>query len=204
LKAQALLELESRTKQLEQRYALCEKMRQQSGSMVNPQVQGDDIVAGSPDSERGAEWRYRVQLATITRAGINPNAVPHPGDAQISRFQYANNLKKYDAGGTSYQVVSMTNADQLNGYNAALGSAAEGVKAAAARNPYMVDYSGSLAQYQIQPATRSAIEINSMTPDMRNELASTGFPRTTTAEFNRGPAVKIETTPGQLSVRKFQ
>jgi len=204
LTAQGQLEMETRTKQLEQRYNLCVQMRQQAGSQVNPQVVGNGIQAGSPDTERGAEWRNRVNLAVVDSAGTNPNDVPHPSDVQIAKSEYTTNLKQYEAGGLNYKTVGKTNLDQLNGYNSVLTTAAEGVKAAAARNPFMADYSTDVVNRQIQPGTRGLVDINGMTDSMKENLAATGLPRTAPADVKKDPAKNLESTPGELVVTKIQ
>lgn len=179
---------------LERRYALCQQMRQQSIYAVNPKAQGNAIAEAGPDGERIDKWRTRVNIAAIDFVGINPNALPKPGDQQVKEDEYSQELTEYEAGGNETGKKYLTNAQQLQQYNQQLVAAAQGMKAVVARAPnFIKDTSAEILSNQIGIGDKNMVQLNSLTREMKEELAGTSYPRTEAAENN------LETRPSDLA-----
>lgn len=201
LDVQARQEFDTRTTRLEQRYALCQKMRQQDVMAVNPTVQGDEIVEAGPNGEQIDKWRTRVQIATMDFVGIDPNALPKPADEEVKKEDYTQAMTEYGVGGLPGGEKYMTNAEQLQGYNEALQDAAQGFKEVSARSGQIRDNSAEVLKYQIKAGTVNMVQLNSLTGEMKSELSDTGFPRTNDGG-DRNPETYLERTPAELTVTR--
>ena len=201
LKTQGILAIETRLKNLQTRYRLCLAMNARSLNEVNPVVQGEQIRSGSPNTELVSKWKTRVNLAMITNAGLDPNSVPHPSYYQFQKSDYATPITAFKYGGQKVGVVMMTPQDQINTYNRNLKVAAQAYDAVAARNPFFQGSGAAIMKNQIAPGSRNMIELNGFTPDMKNQLAHTRFPRTgpnSAFSGSRNPETQLENSRAEL------
>src|SRR3989338_2004965 len=176
IRTQPLLDPMTRGAEIEQRYRLCVKMKQQSVYAVNPVAQGDEIRSGDKESEAIDAWRIRANIATIDYAGIDPNSIPKPSNSSLTREDIISEVADYEAGGKEYQTLRMTNAEQLNSYNEALAEAAARSKAISVLSRHVPDNSEKIAKWNIKMQSTNLVDLNGLTPEMKNELKGTEHP----------------------------
>lgn len=174
----------TRQTQLERRYDLCQKLRQTDAYAINPKVQGDTIVETSPENERIDKWRTRVNIAAIDFVGIDPNSLPKPNDQVVSEEEASQEVNEFASGGDVVGARRKTNAQQLQEYNQALEEAAAGFKEVAARSAQIRDNSAQTLKYRVKPGTVNMVRLNSLTGEMRQELAGTDFKGNYSAEHD--------------------
>jgi hypothetical protein len=202
IRPQPLLEPETVATDVQRRYALCMKMKQQSVYTVNPTVAGDDVTAGDRESEVIDAWRSRVNIAAIDYGGIDPNSVPKPSNAVLTREEVTSEVSDYDVGGREYQVLRQTNAETLNSYNQALAESAAAYKAVAARSSNVVDVGDQVKGWQVKMGSVDLVKFNDLTPLMQSTLKGTNHPAAsaTPVRTNRR---RLEIRPSQLTVRSL-
>ncbi len=199
---QANLDIDTRTRSLEERYAMCMKLRQASVYTVNPQPNGQQ---GSTENEDVDKWRYRASIASLDFVGIDPNTVQKPSDVQFEKGEYTQEMASYDNGATKMELTYKTNAEQLQGYNQVLADAAAGVAAVAARTPWVRDYGKQVLQYVLPIAQApgdnsvNAVENNGMTRSQKKDLEGTSF---AASEFGRDSASDLPMRPVDVSMSK--
>ena len=111
----------------------------------------------------------------------------------------------YEVGGLKSNKVRMSNTEQLQSYNDNLERAAVGMQEVAARTGgYVVDTSDQIKKFKIEPGSGvNAVAINGLTPEMKGELANTGFPRTSgSGSGDRDPAQSLEDKPSELTINR--
>lgn len=202
LQPQAQLDFETRTKDLKQRYEMCMKVRNASVAMVNAKVEGDKVISGGKDSEQIDKWRSRVNIATIDYGGIDPNNVPKPGDAELTEEEVKQKIGDWEEGGKAMREVKISNADQIDQYNRQLKEAAQGMKEVSARSPFFADASDQILENRIQKGSKSLVEVNGLTKEMKLELKDTPMPRVGKSDAGAqksNPDKELEQTPSQLT-----
>lgn len=205
IQPQALLDPETRAKTLQERYQACVKLRAAPVSAINPMIQGNDVQSGPAETEQYDKWAARVTIATIDSVGLNPNSLPKPAGVNLTKDQYSSELVDYASGGINSTRIRATNAEQLQGYNDNLERAAVGMQEVTARTGgYLVDNSDQIRKFKIAPQTVNAVQLNGLTPEMRGELAGTGFPRTSPQPAASEPSQSLEQKPSEIVVTKTQ
>lgn len=199
---QPILQPETQAQSLQQRYQACLALQQASVYAVNPTVENGNVSQGDQDGEAIDEWRARLNIAAIDYAGVDVTTLPKPAYASLREDDLTSVLREYEEGGLNYNNNRRSVAQQLQGYNAALKNAAVGMQEVAARSPVIRDISGDILGYQIQPGTMSAVRINHLTPEMKQELQPTGFPGTGSNRQD-DPTRTVEDSPSELAVRKL-
>jgi hypothetical protein len=204
LRYQPKLSPETRALELEQRYQMCMKIRKASVRMVNAKIMGDKVSSGGTEDERIDEWRTRLNIAAIDAVGVDVQSLPKPSYANLTREDLTSLLPEHEVGGLKLRRIQrMSNAQQLQSYNNNLELAAVGMKEVAMRTQNVVDRSDEIRKKKIQPGTRNAIELNSITPVMRRELASTSFEASAVMKKgNESPERNLEDTPAELTITK--
>jgi len=200
LDKQGRQQIETRQLNLERRYNLCQQMRQKDVYAVNPTVIGNEVLETGPQNEQIDKWRSRVNIALIDYVGIDANSVPKPGDQQIEEDEIKQEMSEFGAGGLEGGSKRVSNGEQLDGYNQALEDAAAGMRKVAARVSTIKDTSDDILKYKIAKGTRNAVDINSLTNEMRTTLEDTGMPRVN--DNDRGPETDLERKPSELTVTK--
>lgn len=200
LDKQGRQQIETRQLNLERRYNLCQQMRQKDVYAVNPTVIGNEVLETGPQNEQIDKWRSRVNIALIDYVGIDVNSVPKPGDQQIEEDEIKQEMSEFGAGGLEGGSKRVSNGEQLDGYNQALEDAAAGMRKVAARVSTIKDTSDDILKYKIARGTRNAVDINSLTNEMRTTLEDTGMPRVN--DNDRGPETDLERKPSELTVTK--
>lgn len=202
LQPQAQLDMETRTLDLQNRYQKCMKVRNASVAMVNAKMEGDKVVSGGKEGEQIDKWRSRVNIATIDYGGIDPNSVPKPSDAQLTEEETKGKIGEWNDGGTKMQVTQVSNGDQIESFNGQLRVAAKGMKEMAAVSPAFIDTSAQILENQISIGSKSLVEINGLTKEMRMELQGTQMPRVggnSSDSPQPNPDTTLEDTPSQLT-----
>jgi len=198
---QGVLDPDTKTRSLQQRYAACVALRSMSVYSVNPESQSGKIAQGDPNEEWYDKAAARATIAAIDSVGINPNSLPKPGGVNFSKDQTTNELVDWESGGLSARMVRMSNAEQLNSYNNNLEDAAAGSEAVSSRTGgFIVDSAAKIRQFKIGIGTVNAVQLNGITPEMRGELDDTGFTSTTAGSDNVSES--LENTPGELTVTR--
>jgi len=205
IQPQAILDVETRAKQLQERYDACVALRATPVQAVNPLIQNGQVQGGQAEQEQYDKWAARVTIGTIDSVGLNPNSLPKPAGVNLTKEQYSSELVDYEVGGLNAKRVRATNSEQLQGYNDNLERAAVGMQEVAARTGgYVVDNSDQIRKFKIAPQTINAVQLNGLTPEMRGELAGTGFPRTSPQPAPSEPSQSLEQKPSELVVTRTQ
>jgi hypothetical protein len=201
LNYQGKLDPETSLLALEQRYKACVAMRSASVNAVNPEVVGDQVSEGNPDSERFDKWRTRLNIAAIDRVGIDVNNLPRPKSQVVSRIDQTSKMAQWELGGQKMRGRKrMTNAEQLNSYNNNLELAAVGMQEVAMRSGNIVDNSDFIKKHKIKNGDYNAVRLNSITGEMRRELASTSMKQSSVMKGN--PELKLEDNATQLAITR--
>src|SRR5262249_45951033 len=120
----------------------------------------------------------------------------------FDKARYSTRMLDHQYGGAVKGMVRMTNAEQIASYNQLLDWASAGSKGAAARAGGAIS-ADSLDRFKIGVGSRNMVEINGLTPDMRNQLAGTSFARNTVMSSS-SPERNLEDAPAQLTVKAAQ
>ncbi len=201
LQKQARLDMETRVLDLEQRYKQCVALRAASVNMVNAQASGDKATEGDADSERIDKWRTRLNIAAIDNVGVDVNSLPKPSNAKLTREDVTSEMAEWSEGGQKIvRRRRMSNAQQLQSYNNQLELAAVGMQEVAMRSPNIVDNSQHIKKFKIKNGQYNAVRLNSLTPEMRNELATTSFKKS--GVMSGKPETKLEDNATQLSITR--
>ncbi|MBI1860282.1 MAG: hypothetical protein HYR96_05120 [Deltaproteobacteria bacterium] len=202
IRVQPLLDPLTRAEDLERRYNLCIQMKRQSVYAVNPTIQGDQVKPGSKEAEAIDSWRIRANIAAIDYAGIDPNSLPKPSKLALSKEDISSDVADYEVGGKEYQINRQTNAEQIGTYNQAVADSAARVKALSVLSPNLPSNDKEVNQWQIKTGSMNLVELNGLTPEMKQELKGTRHPA---AEGNasppQAPERDLETTPMELTVK---
>lgn len=199
LRTQPLLDPMTRGAEIEQRYQLCVKMKQQSVYAVNPVAQGDDILPGDKESEAIDAWRIRANIATIDFAGIDPNSIPKPSNSPLTQEDITSEVVDYEVGGKEFQTLRMTNAQQLTSYNQALAEAAARSKAISVLSKNVPDNSEKISRWNINMQSMNLVELNGLTAEMKNELKDSEHPLAQDQPSTQ--FTQSEDRPSQLTVK---
>jgi len=203
LKIQGRLDPETAPQDLQERYKMCVQMRKASAYMVNPEVRGDKVQESSKESENIMGWANRMNLYLIDNVGANPNKVARPSRAKLLREDITSEVSEHNAGGLSLKNRRrLTNAQVLQQYANQLESAAVGMEEVAMRSPNIVDNSNAIRKYKIKPGQMNAVKLNSLTGEMRRELASTSFKKSAIMKREKNPENNMEDKPSELTVTK--
>lgn len=203
LDMQARLQPETVGTSLDDRYNMCVKLRQASVKSINPTVAGGKVQNGDVESERVDQVLTRLNIAAIDKAGVDVQALPRPSNVSLTEDQVKSEFADWNVGGqTVREIKRETNARTLKEFNQNLEIAAVGYEGAALRSGAIKDKSAQVRGFKIEPGTKSAIEINAMTPSMRRELASTSFADSGVmkAAEGKGPEKELEDSPAELVV----
>lgn len=202
IRTQPLLDFVTRNEQIQRRYDLCMKMRAQSVYSVNPVAEGNEIKSGGKEGEQIDAWRIRANIATIDYAGIDPNTLPKPSSASLSRQDITSEVADYEVGGKEYEMVRVTNAEQIASYNQALAESAARTKALTNLSPNIVDTSQKISRWNVKTGSMNLVELNGLTPEMKNELKDTTHPGSTNNKNNT--ARTLESKPSQLTIKSMR
>ncbi len=203
VRTQPLLDPITRAQQIEKRYNLCRQMKRQNVYAVNPTADGDQVKPGSKEGEGIDAWRARVNIATIDYAGIDPNSLPKPSNAVLTRQDVTGDVYEYDAGGQEFQIQRQTNARQIAGYNRAIDESAARLKAMSVLLPGLDAVGQSVSKWKIKTASMNLVELNGLTPEMKNELKDTQF-AAAQPKGDSSPERSLELTPEQLTVKAIR
>lgn len=202
LQPQAQLDFETRTNDLKKRYEMCMKVRNAPINMVNAKMVGDKVSSGGKDSEQIDKWRSRAAVATVDYGGIDPNDIPKPSDAELTEDEVKSKIGEWKDGGMEMTVRKETNGKQFDEYNKQLQEAAQGMKEVSARSPFFADASDQILENQIQKGSKSLVEVNGLTKEMKLELQGTKMPhieKKGEAPSQPNPDKNLEQTPSQLT-----
>ncbi len=202
LEPQARLQPETLALDMQQRYRQCVALRQASIQMVNPTVADGKATPGDAESERIDMWRTRVNIAMIDGVGMDPNSIAKPSNAVLTRRDLASDLANWEDGGLRMKgKKSLTNRQQLQSYNNQLELAAVGMQEVAMRSANIADNSAYIKKFKIKNGQYNAVKLNSLTPEMRGELADTSMTKSSVMKTG-GPENKLEQTAVELSITR--
>lgn len=197
---QANLSPQTSAMSLQQRYMNCKASRQARFDSVNPQVANGKLGGGDPEGEPIDRTLNRLNIAAIDRAGVNVASLPRPSNVALTADQMTSEFSEFQKGGLSVKAPRRdTNAATLNAYNNNLEVAAQSMKNVALRLPGFQTNEDQIRSFKIQPGTKSAIEINGLTPDMKSELSSTSFSK---APSMQPAQAVVENTASELTITK--
>ncbi len=201
LEPQARLDMETLAMDLQTRYKSCVALRSASVNMVNATSSGGQVSEGDVEQERVDKWKTRLNIALIDRVGIDPNDLPKPSNGKISRRDISSELAEWSEGGEKIKRKRrLTNAQQLQSYNNQLELAAVGMEEVAMRSPNIANNGSFIKKHKIKPGQYNAIKLNSLTPEMREELADTSMKQSSVMKGT--PENKLEDNAAQLSVTR--
>ncbi len=202
LQPQGRLDVETLSLDLQARYKQCVALRAASVYDVNPTASGGSVASGDPESERIDKWRTRLNIAMIDRVGIDVNSIPKPSRANLSEADLTTKLAVWEEGGTKMRgKKAMTNRQQLQSYNNQLELAAVGMQEVAMRSPNIADNSAYMKKFKIKNGQFNAVKLNSLTPEMRGELAETSMKKSSVMK-SAGPENKLENSAAELAITK--
>jgi hypothetical protein len=185
---------------MQQRYQACMQARNASIQAVNP-VEGQ---SGDPESEPIDQALTRLNIAAIDRAGVNVTELPRPSNIQLTEQQLTSEYADFEKGGLSIRGIKReTNGTTLNSYNNNLEKAAQSMKNVIARFPNMKDNGDQIRSFKIAPGSKSAVEINGLTREMKRDLASTPFASSPMMDApSENPESLQEDKPTELTVTR--
>ncbi len=151
----------------------CGQLAQQSYKTINPRFESgkdgkDELKTGDLKKEDGFVRDSRVQLEILNSAGKDPRNVP-------SNWKYSDQDAKarvtvgFDDNAQPKGEEDRTVTQQLDSYNNQLKEAAKGYDEVKTRFPQLATPSDAPLKYQIQPETKSVMEINQSTNGILGE-----------------------------------
>lgn len=200
LKFQARLTPATLAMTLQERRQLCEQMMASSIDAVNPQVRDNQVTEGEAAQEAVDEKLMRANIAAIDFAGVDPSQYAEGlREDQISAPRY-----EWDEGARTNRLVVERNSKTIQDYNNQLELSAAAWKSAAARSQNIEDVSSEIRDKKITKGGMSLVDLNNLTPEMKDHLKETGFQAATTEV--RAPAQQmgktLERTASQLTVNR--
>lgn len=155
----------------EERMKLCRQMMSTSVRDVNPTVKEGQVVSGDANDEQVDEWRARVNIAVLDNLGIDPNSIPKPSDAALNEREISSEMITYSKDGTKEEIVYETPKEQIAAYNEMLETAAKQQAEISKRTiGHLPNLGQNIRANRITPGQVSAVEINGLTKEMRNNL----------------------------------
>lgn len=155
----------TRNIELEKRIQLCRQLMSQSVRMVNPQVQGDQIVSGDPNTEQIDQWRIRANIELMDDLGKNASEITKPADATLTEKDVASEIVVNENGKET--VMYELPKDQIEAYNAMLEKAAKSQEAVAKTTiGHIPDDSRAILSNKLKDSV-SAVEINGLSREMK-------------------------------------
>jgi len=162
---------EAKNAGFEQRMQLCKQMMSASVSAVNPTVKDGQVVSGDANDEQVDEWRARVNIAVLDNLGVDPNSIPKPSDATLTEREISSEMISYSKDGTKEEIVYETPKAQIEAYNEMLETAAkQQAEISKSTIGHLPNLGQNITKNKITPGQVSAVEINGLTKQMKNEL----------------------------------
>lgn len=202
IRTQPLLDPMTRGQEIERRYNLCMQMKRQNVYAVNPTAEGDQVKPGNKEAEAIDTFRLRANIAAIDFAGIDPNSLPKPSKLALSKADISSDVADYEVGGKEFQMLRQTNAEQIGSYNQALADSAARLTAMGNLSPSIPTDDKKIDQWQIKTGSMNLVELNGLTPEMKQELKGTRHPAAEgNASASEAPERNLETTPMELTIK---
>gem|GEM_PF-2432710 len=200
LKMQRPLDPETSSRTLEQRMQLAMAMSDASVNMVNPQVEGQQIVEGDAQTEIAPERLIRANIMAIDHVGMDVSKVV-PG---LTQQHMDSIVGDYAVGGRQLNWLQGTNAETLQGYNNELERAAVAMDDVVARAPHIINTGDQARAAKIAIGSTDAVSLNGLTHEMKGELKDTTIAMTDRQTSEMGPREGLETAPSQLVVKNLK
>jgi hypothetical protein len=162
---------EAKNAGFEQRMQLCKQMMSASVSDINPAVKDGQVVSGDASDEQVDEWRARVNIAVLDNLGVDPNSIPKPSDATLTEREISSEMISYSKDGTKEEIVYETPKAQIEAYNEMLETAAkQQAEISKSTIGHLPNLGQNIRKNKITPGQVSAVEINGLTKQMKNDL----------------------------------
>jgi hypothetical protein len=150
---------------------LCKQMMSASVSDINPAVKDGQVVSGDASDEQVDEWRARVNIAVLDNLGVDPNSIPKPSDATLTEREISSEMISYSKDGTKEEIVYETPKAQIEAYNEMLETAAkQQAEISKSTIGHLPNLGQNIRKNKITPGQVSAVEINGLTKQMKNDL----------------------------------
>ena len=159
---------------LKEKVQKCNQMAQVSWSAVDPKIEKDPNGKGAQLKENGPnlEDRYardlRNQLEVMDKVGINPDQLKSNWKYDQQEFQ--NDVLTEIDGSGQVNTAPMSNADQIEEYNAALDESLQSLKAFKAGVPGLQINEEAIQAKKIQAGQQNILQINKVPDQMMEEL----------------------------------
>lgn len=196
---QNVLQIESRTKRLQERLALCQQAKNINAYVANVKAIGNQAKGTTPQGEAIDSALSRANLLAVDYTGIDVGEMPIDQRIQLREEDKMGQVTVWQNGGKNYSKVYMSNAEQLQGYNRQLASAEVGYQEVAARSNLIRGNKNLVSRYGIAPKQMNMVKLNDMTPDMMADAKEGGYGGSTGKDH---PGERLETKPSELVVRR--
>lgn len=121
----------------------------------------DELKINGPEKEDGLIRDMRVQLGVLEKAGVSASSIKSNWRYDKKDDQTKQQIN-FDQNGQPQGDSTLTVAEQLESYNKQLRAAADGVGDVQKRMPGLKMDSNAILAYQIQPGTKSIMEVNQL------------------------------------------
>jgi hypothetical protein len=192
---QNLLEIETRTKQIEQRMKLCEQSKKINAYAVNVKAQGDEAKPTGKANEWIDAALSRANLIALDRVGASPNEMEMDERIEVKEEDLKGDVTVWDKEGGNPKKIKMSNAEQLNRYNRQLASAETGLNRVIQGSNTRRGSPNILKRFGIARGSINAVKLNDMTPDMSEQMKKGGF---SGPSGDNHPGDRLEMAPDQL------
>ncbi len=200
-KPQNYLDPVTRGVDIDERMRRCRKMKAITAYAANVEIQGDDAKIANKEEAYYDEAMSRANLEMIDEVGKSITEVKDlPSRIKVNPNEDKVTVGDYKVGGRELRNKRVTNAQQLVSYNSSLDDAAVGYQEVASRTNFIQDRSDEVTKWKIKRRSINAVKLNSLTPEMRNEIKDTDHPRG--QGKGKDPGDNLETTPGDLVVTR--
>jgi len=159
---------------LKEKVQKCNQMAQVSWSAVEPKIENDPKGKGTQIKENGPNFedRYardlRNQLEAMDKVGISPDQLKTNWKYDDEEFQ--NEIVTGVDGSGQINTAPMSNADQIEEYNAALDESLQSLKAFKAGVPGLQIDEAAIQAKKIEVGQQNILQINKVPDQMMEEL----------------------------------